>query len=156
MKTAQIGAAGALLVQYRLLKCGIDSAAMTTDDGIDLVAYSPRLQAAVTIQVKTVLKPKPGGGKGKLTNDWWLRENSPADLVALGDLSTDRIWLFRHEEFVAEAQQRSGGRAHLYFYLDQTARVPARSTEAHFERFLIERRIDELFGAPEPIAPPEQ
>lgn len=64
MKAAQIGAAGALLVQYRLLKAGIDSAAMTTDDGIDLVAYSPRLHQALTIQVKTNLRPKPGGGKG--------------------------------------------------------------------------------------------
>jgi hypothetical protein len=39
--TLHIGAAGELLVQYKLLKQGIDSAAMTTDSGIDLVAYSP-------------------------------------------------------------------------------------------------------------------
>lgn len=36
--TQQIGAAGELLVQYKLLKLGIDSSAMTTDSGIDLVA----------------------------------------------------------------------------------------------------------------------
>lgn len=77
MKTAQIGAAGVLLLQYRLLKCGIDSAAMTIDDGIDLVAYSPRLNDALTVQVKTVLRPKPSGGKGKATLDWWLRDDSP-------------------------------------------------------------------------------
>jgi hypothetical protein len=39
--TLHIGAAGELLVQYKLLKYGVDSAAMTTDSGIDLIAYSP-------------------------------------------------------------------------------------------------------------------
>ena len=30
-----------LLVQYQLLKMGIDSARMTTDAGVDLVVYAP-------------------------------------------------------------------------------------------------------------------
>jgi hypothetical protein len=42
MSTQQIGAAGELLVQYQLLKMGIDSARMTTDAGVDLVVYGPR------------------------------------------------------------------------------------------------------------------
>ena len=146
MKKAQIGAAGVLLLQYRLMKCGIDSAAMTTDDGIDLVAYSPRLKGAVTIQVKTVLKPKRSGGKGKLTLDWWLRNSSPAQLVALCDLSSDRIWLMRHEEYLAAAQQNSRDKGHLYFYLDPTVKTHDHCREPFFERFLIEGRIEELFG----------
>lgn len=153
MKAAQIGAAGALLVQYRLLKAGIDSAAMTTDDGIDLVTYSPRLHQALTIQVKTNLKAKPGGGKGALALDWWLRLDSPAQLVALGDLSSDSIWMFTHDEFVELAQQKSGGRAHLYFYEIATARTPERSSPVFFEKYRLERRIDELFGPPEGRAP---
>jgi hypothetical protein len=64
LRTAQIGASGVLLIQYRLLKCGIESAPMTTDAGIDLVVYSPKLKKAVTVQVKTCLRPKPAGGKG--------------------------------------------------------------------------------------------
>lgn len=63
--TQAIGAAGELLVQYQLLKLGIDSARLTTDSGIGLVIYAPGHQAAVTIQVKTYLPPKPAGGKGK-------------------------------------------------------------------------------------------
>jgi hypothetical protein len=43
MQTAQIGASGVLLIQYRLLKQGIDSAPMTTDAGIDLAVYGPKL-----------------------------------------------------------------------------------------------------------------
>jgi hypothetical protein len=42
MSTQHIGAAGELLVQYQLLKMGIDSARMTTDAGVDLVVYAPR------------------------------------------------------------------------------------------------------------------
>ncbi len=65
--TQHIGAAGELLVQYLLLKYGIDSAAMTTDAGIDLVAYSPKNKRPYTIQVKTQEQPTKGGGKGKLS-----------------------------------------------------------------------------------------
>lgn len=59
-------AAGELLVQYRLVKLGIDSARLT-DSGVDLVAYSPGATTAVTIQVKTQATPTPSGGKGALS-----------------------------------------------------------------------------------------
>jgi hypothetical protein len=81
LATAQIGTSGVLL-QYRLLKHGIESAPMTTDAGIDLVVYSPHSRRAVTVQVKTCLPPKPAGGTGKLTLDWWLPDDSPAELIA--------------------------------------------------------------------------
>ncbi len=64
------GQAGELLVQEQLLLHGVESAPLTTDTGIDLVAYSPRRADAVTIQVKANLQPKPGGGKGKPALDW--------------------------------------------------------------------------------------
>ncbi len=70
LSTLQIGAAGVLLVQYRLLMMGIESAPMTTDAGIDLVAYSAKSERAMTIQVKTCLKSKPSGGKGRPALDW--------------------------------------------------------------------------------------
>jgi len=82
LTTAQIGKCGELLVQYRLLLCGIESAPMTTDTGVDLVAYSPKDGDARTIQVKTNKEAKPGGGSGKSALDWWLRDDSPAELVA--------------------------------------------------------------------------
>ena len=99
LTNAQIGKSGELLVQYKLLKYGIESSQLTTDTGIDLVAFSSKKEKAFTIQVKTNLNPKPGGGSGKLALDWWLRDNSPADIVALVDLSTDRIWMFLDKEF---------------------------------------------------------
>jgi hypothetical protein len=42
------------------------SAPMTTDAGVDLVAYSGVKGRAITLQVKTNLAPKPGDGRGAL------------------------------------------------------------------------------------------
>lgn len=91
LATAQIGRLGELLVQYELLSCGIESAPMTTDTGIDLVAYSPNRGHSFTIQVKTPLRPKPSGGKGPPGIDWWVSKDCPAEIYALAELSTRRI-----------------------------------------------------------------
>lgn len=106
---AQIGKAGELLVQQKFLLYGIESAPLTTDSGIDLVAYSPRKQGAVTIQVKTNLKAKPGGGKGRLSIDWWAPQNSPADLFAFVDLERNRVWFIKTIELASLAQQKPEG-----------------------------------------------
>ena len=53
MGRAQLGAWGELLVQQELLTFNIDSARMTTDYGIDLVAYDPASKQSFSIQVKT-------------------------------------------------------------------------------------------------------
>src|SRR5882724_11661964 len=115
---AQIGASGVLLIQYRLLKFGIESAPMTTDAGIDLVVYSPRLKDAVTVQVKTCLRPKPAGGTGRPLLDWKLRRNSPAQIVGIVNLEADQIWLFRHAEFEAKAQQMTETNCHFCLYVE--------------------------------------
>ena len=61
--TQQVGRCGELLVQYRLLRLGVESAPMTTDSGIDLVAFDPKRQAVVTIQVKTSTHRTGDGSK---------------------------------------------------------------------------------------------
>ena len=155
LTTAQIGRCGELLVQYRLLALGIESAALTTDAGIDLVAYSPQLAQAFTVQVKTNLRPKPSGGRGKPALDWWLREDSPADLVALTDISRDKVWLFRHEEFDSLAQQRSSDRLHFYFYVGVENPKKGQSVESDYEAFALENRATKLFGRPAAEQPQE-
>lgn len=82
LTTQQIGRLGELLVQYELLRYAIDSAPMTTDSGIDLVAYSGVKNCSITLQVKSNLTPKPGGGKGAPAVDWWVSEDCPAELYA--------------------------------------------------------------------------
>lgn len=146
MNKQQIGRAGELLVQYKLLRSGIESSSLTTDSGIDLVAFSKRQQKPFTIQVKTNEKPKPGGGKGAFALDWWLREDSPADLVALVDLSEDRVWLFTHVHFVEVAQQHSKGKYHFYIYLDENVRTKKVAKLSDFIEFVLEKQLSRIFG----------
>lgn len=148
LSTAQIGKCGELLVQYRLLLLGIESAPMSTDTGVDLVAYPPRFAQAMTIQIKTNLKAKPGGGKGKKALDWWVSATIPATLIALVDLSSEKVWLFKKEELFELAQQRSSGRFHLYMYTDPSAKALKKRLAYvyEFERFIISNRVNELFG----------
>ena len=147
VKTAQIGRCGELLVQYKLLLGGVESAPMTTDSGVDLVAYSPMNEKAITIQVKTNLKPKKSGsGKGKAALDWWISEKSPAHYIALVDLSSNKIWLLSHAEVSMLAQQKSSGRYHLYMYVDPTVKpLKAGRHSYEFEKFLLENRAHEVF-----------
>ena len=148
LSTLQIGRCGELLVQLKLLLFGIESAPMTTDSGIDLVAYSPRTGRASTIQVKTNLKPKPSGGKGKLSIDWWIPENSPAEMFALLELEKNRIWILTKDELALLSQQKSGGRYHFFIMLQQisTKRRDRKAIyEADFNTHLLENKISRLF-----------
>lgn len=150
MKSAQIGAAGELITRYRLLTYGIESAPLTTDSGIDLVAYLPHQARAITIQVKANRSAKPGGGRGALALDWWLPSNSPADFVSLVDLSTEQIWFMSRNRFGELAQQESGGRWHLYFYIDANRRSKAGTSINDFEAYRLSgdsaRSVFELAG----------
>ena len=150
LRTAQIGKAGELLVQYHLLLEGIESSHMSTDAGVDLVAYSPRSKHARTIQVKTNRKPKPSGGKGKPTLDWHIPKVSPAELVALVELSQQKIWLFTHAEALTWAQQHPVARpdVHLYMHLE-TVRKRSNHERIHidqFDEFRLHRRLSLLHG----------
>ena len=147
---AQIGRCGELFVQYALLLRRIESAPMTTDTGIDLVAYSSQTLRPHTIQVKTNLQPKPSGGKGKDLLDWWLPHHSPAQLIALVDLSLERVWMFKTEEIDSIAQQKSPHKYHLYMYTDSTHVPKKKDRRAHvheFDDFLLEARAHSLFDA---------
>lgn len=146
LTTQQIGRLGELLVQYELLRHGIDSAPMTTDSGIDLVAYSPDKKSSFTIQVKTNLKPKPGGGKGAAAIDWWVNEGCPAEWIAFADISTRRVWMLTHRELVSAAQQRSSGRLRLYMYTVPGSLAYERHGDIRFSRFLFENRTSFLFN----------
>jgi len=146
--TLHIGAAGELLVQFRLMnKYGIDSSRMTTDSGIDLVAYSPKRNKAYTIQVKTKQKPTGAGGAGKKALGWYLRGDSPAELIALVDLDTEKVWMFKIDEFRNRAQQHSGKNImQLYMYTEKPAKTKhEQSLESDFQPYLLQNRVKELF-----------
>lgn len=144
MQKNQIGKSGELLVQYKLLLKEIESSPLTTDSGIDLVIYSAKSKKPFTVQVKTNLRPKKGGGKGKLALDWYLRINSPADLVALVDLESERIWLMTLEQIINLAQQKSKkNMLHIYMYTEKT-RSKKLVHDFEFSDYLIEKQILEI------------
>lgn len=148
--TQHIGAAGELLVQYRLVKLGIDTARLTTDSGVDLVAYAPGSASAVTIQVKTQTAPSPSGGKGALSVGFFFPDDLRAELLAVALLSTDVVWLFTRDEARVLAQQHNAkGMRQLYWYMKPRpprVGVAAPRHAGDMEPYLLERRVGDLFG----------
>lgn len=56
--SANVGAAGEVLVAARLLSLGVDVAKPYSDNGADLIAFAPDFSRAVPIQVKTASTPR--------------------------------------------------------------------------------------------------
>jgi hypothetical protein len=145
--TQHIGAAGELLVQYQLLKLGIDSARLTTDAGIDLVVYAPGTAEATTVQVKTNLAAKPAGGKGQLSRGWDFPHTCPAQMLALVALDGDAVWLFTMAEARERAQQHSpkGIRKLYWFLAPPTGGAAGARHQDEMSEFLLEARAPLLF-----------
>jgi hypothetical protein len=143
--TLHIGAAGEVLVQYKLLKLGLDSARLSTDSGIDLVAYAPGATRATTVQVKTKRQATRSGGTGRLALSFTFPHDLKAETLALVDLSADAAWLMTREEALALAQQhRPDGSRHLYWYV---ATAPAGAlAAADIAPFALEVRASAIFG----------
>ncbi len=118
--TLTIGSAGELLVQYKLLKLGIDSARLTTDSGIDLAMYVPGTREAITVQVKATWGTSVDKASGR---PWLVFPAFPADwkaqYLATVDLSRDAAWLFP----IPRAEQvgrlnKAGTEFLLWWYMD--------------------------------------
>lgn len=152
--TQHIGAAGELLVQYRLVKLGIDSARLTTDSGVDLVAYAPGSAGAATIQVKTQAAPAPSGGKGALSVGFFFPDDLRAELLAVTLLSDDRVWLFTRDEARELAQQHNArGMRQLYWYIEPRPTRSGAIAPRHsgdMAPYLLEHRVGALFGVSDP------
>lgn len=136
IKTQHIGAAGELLVQYQLLKYGIDSARLTTDSGIDLVMYVPGTKVAATIQVKSVLVPKSQQPGGKPIFGLNFPDTCQAQWLAGADLSRDHVWLIRtdHARQMARQHRPNGIRA-LYWYINSSERTGVAYAEADLDPY---------------------
>lgn len=138
----QIGKCGELLVQYKLLKCGIESSSLTTDAGVDLVAFDKVKQKAVTIQVKTSTHHSAPGEKWL---EWWISDDCPADYVALVDLDHDKCWLISTEQF-KQVGHRSGGGHRVWWYIPEHRPERARvRPEEDFSIFEMDAAIPGIF-----------
>ena len=143
----QVGRCGKILVQYHLLRHGIESAPITADVGIGLVAYSPWTKRPFTLQVETTLRPNPAGLKG-MALYWWVvaLRGEPAEFVLLVELQHERIWALTREELATVAQAASGGRLHVFLYTDRDARPLTGAEGEPSTVFLLKDRLGMLFG----------
>lgn len=139
-----IGAAGELLVQYRLIKRGIDSARLTTDSGIDLVMYIPGTREAHTVQIKTIMNPFLDGGTGPLVVGWFFPRACKAEWLAGVDISRDRVWLFRIEDALRHARGNTAD-VMLYWRLE-SPRGSVVGIESDFDQYSFDVVIDDLLG----------
>ena len=138
----QVGRCGELLVQYHLLKHGVDSASPTTDKGIDLVAFHGTNQKAVTIQVKTSSHRSDSTSKWL---HWQIPEDCPSMYVAAVDLEDNRFWLLETARFKKESQQ-SGEEYRLWWYIPEHR--PERATmkrQEDFSEFEMDIAVPRIF-----------
>ena len=146
LTSAQISQCGVLLTRYKLLLQGVESAPLTTDVGIDLVAYSGTAGRALTIQVKTVVKPTTARAKGRRALAWTMQRDGSAEIAALVDLSTGRVWLLTMKKFFELAQQQRPRNAQLLLFADVT--VGSGGDQAGVDKFaeyLLEERVGVFF-----------
>ena len=146
LSTQQVGRCGEVLVQFELLKHGIDSAPMTTDVGIDLVALNPKTKDYVTIQVKTSSSYEDGTSRWV---DWNMRKTCIAEYVATVDLKRNKIWMFTKEKFEVISTRTGKESRRLWWYIP--GHRPKTSTlsrfEEHFKKDDIESVIPVLFDS---------
>jgi hypothetical protein len=144
LTTHEISARSIDLVEQRLLADGIGPFVRSSDRRVHLILRASQSPES-KIQIKGNAKPKPAGGKGKLALDWKVGEDSPADVIALVDLSTERIWLMSFDELAELAQQHASGRYHLYMYVDHAAVLRRGNYDTDFDNHLLERKTSRLF-----------
>ena len=134
----RIGRRGELLVQSRLLPHGIDSAPMTVDKGVDLIAFrmgsDNKVTESLSIQVKATAKLWDGR-----CYSWGMPQKSPADIIAFVavDKIPERIWLFKYADLRKEVR---GDWFDLYPESNR-----ALWTVGKCESHLLENIVDELF-----------
>lgn len=145
MNTRQIADAGVALVKSKLLRLGIH-ASVATDHWTELWVDEQRLGGRSVVRVTTNERPKPGGGKGALAVDWWVKDDIAANAVAFVDLSTESVWLMTTAEVAALAQQRSRGRLHFNMYIDRNveSRTGLANRVEDFRSYLIEARATDV------------
>lgn len=148
LSTQQVGKCGELLVQYMLLKQGVESAPLTTDPGIDLVAFRDIKRKAVTIQVKTcnprIERSDPEGSKWL---EWWVSDKclAVANYVAAVDLNRPKCWLFSTEEFKRRGAT-SGEGYRLWWYIPGHEYGRTRKTEEKFKEYEMYTAMPKVFG----------
>lgn len=146
LTTQQKGRCGELLVQYLLLKHGIESAHLTTDTGIDLVSY-PRTASSgrvkpISIQVKT--SSHRGVAEDRWI-EWSVPSACPADFIAAVDLERNKAWFFSMANFKKVAKKAGTGYYRLWWSPPDYHSGRQARDESQFVKYEMERGISKVF-----------
>ncbi len=99
---------------------------------------------SVLVRVLAAAAPHQRGGRGSLGLHWMLSE-TPADFVAVVDLSRRRSWLVPAADFEVRAQPLPGRRFHLDWIVGErsgtSTPVPG---EGEFESYVFARALARL------------
>ena len=142
LNTQQIGRCGELLVQYRLLKHAVESAPLTTDFGVDLVAFRVDNKKPISIQVKTCTYRD----KNDKWVEWWVSNNCPADYIALVDLERDKCWIFKFDDEYKRLSSKSGEGHRLWWSLPGYESERSIHKEEQFRGYGLDSIIPKGFG----------
>ena len=137
-----IGFSGKAFVQAMIMREGIPCS--PGKEGIDLVVTLKKPRRTFSLFVVSNLQPKRAGGKGKEALDWWIPLATDTDFVACIDLSGLQVWLFKREELVRLAQQKTASKYHLYMYTDKEVALRGKKSmkfDYEFEGFKLENRV---------------
>ena len=143
LSARKVGRCGELLVQYRLLRKGVDSSYLTTDPGIDLVAFPNVSQKPVTIQVKT---SRHLGSAKETRLEWQIWENCPAEYIALVDFNRHKCWLIEIEVFKPKARSIPNNKRKLQWKFSDYAPERLKQKEEEFKEYEMETAISRVFG----------
>jgi len=127
------------LVLYRLSRLGVDAGALRA--GPHLLAR--RTGRPVTIQLNVV----ESGSRTGRTCEWLIDEVFSADLVALVDLSSERVWLMTPYEVGELSKLGEDGKRRLYTYADPTLDLEKTGHivfSGDFERYALERQHERI------------
>ena len=103
-----------------------------------------RAGRSVLVRILVRAGPHQRGGTGALGLHWMLRE-TPAEFVALVDLSRRQGWLLPTADFEERARALSGGRFHLdWIVAPLTNRRSKVADEHEFDEYAFERALPKL------------
>ncbi|HYW10415.1 MAG TPA: hypothetical protein VE871_00620 [Longimicrobium sp.] len=145
--TRQIAEAGRLLVQDQLRLEGIETDRAPARADHHLVIRAPGHLAGTTIRVQAKSEPMPGGGTGRLALNWMLDGTFTGDLIAVADLSTSRVWIFRTEEAFKRAQQHLAKGDHHLIMVTQGAGMRRSKHPAILDEHFRDALLDARAGA---------
>ncbi len=130
-------------VMQALARVGLQAEAAPRELRGDLLIFGPARHPTL-LRILVRQAPHRRGGGANLGLHWML-SSTPAEYVALVDLSRRLGWLLSTPEFQAQARPYRGGRFHLDWIVARMGRTTTQvADEIEFAAYAFERALPQL------------